>query len=81
MAGIYANSNYDPVKQDDEGPRQKIVQQIEENYDQIKRAIMNGSERKIEEQVEADNPFFKAGKRALAAMHDNIDFPTVPENA
>jgi hypothetical protein len=40
---------------------------------------MGGSQSKIEDEVAQDNPFMKAGKRALAVMHDDIDYPTVPE--
>lgn len=52
ISGLYANSNLD----DDKGTRQKIISDMEDNF----RDAIKSLYEPVDEDVLADNPFFKA---------------------
>lgn len=59
VASLWANSNYD----DDKGTRQKIIADIEENFDEAMNSIVGGTVR--EEEIDKSNPFYSAMQRGV----------------
>jgi len=64
LTGAYANSNYDPQKDGEEGARTRIVEQIEEQYKERLRWIYDRDlmleERQRAEEAFANDPFFRS---------------------
>lgn len=66
---LYANSNFD----DDKGTRDKYIESLNEYYEKLKNIAWQDSkevkkEEKQIEEMEENDPFLRAGKRALARV-------------
>jgi hypothetical protein len=67
LSGVYANSNYDPQKQGQQGARREILEQIEQDFGEEARRILEGTtlakeEAEIDRKMDED-PFFKSARR------------------
>jgi hypothetical protein len=69
ISALYSNSNYD----DDKGTRNKYIDSLNDYYEKLKNvAWRDPKETEIEEkelkEIEDNDPFLKAGRRALAKV-------------
>lgn len=66
VSALWANSNYDG---DGKGsnPRTEAIEEIDRNYEQA-IALINAGPQEQEPEDDADNPFFAAAKRGVAAL-------------
>jgi hypothetical protein len=61
ISGIWANTNYDP-QQEGQDPRGELLKEVYANYIKSVKMIYNQFEERDSDQIDWDDPFFKAMK-------------------
>jgi len=68
IASLWANSNYD----DDKGTRQKAIEEIEENYQEVIVQVFEGAKAEPEEEIDESNPFWASAKKGQEKLFAQV---------